>query len=428
MSISLQQVPELDNKLCGPLLQLEKHLLERQAQTESWLRQQWRLTPAPIYASVDLRNAGFKLAPVDTNLFPAGFNNLNPAFLPLCIQAAQTVFEQIKPGCLRILLVPENHTRNPFYFESVALIQEILLKAGFEVRIGSLLDDLSEAKQLTLPSGRSIELLPIRRVDNRLVVDNFNPCLIVLNNDLSSGVPPVLQALEQPIFPALKLGWSTRTKSSHFQYYQQVANEFCEVLDLDPWLINPYFRSCSSVDFLKREGEEELMAKTAELLQEIQQKYDIYEVKQKPYVVIKAESGTYGMGVLIVHSAEEIATLNRKKRSGMAVIKGGREIHDVILQEGVYTFETWQQAVAEPVVYLLGQNVVGGFYRVHTGRGITDNLNAPGMQFIPHPFVDACNNPERNAFPDAAANRFYAYGVIARLATVAAAREQAALR
>jgi oxygen-independent coproporphyrinogen-3 oxidase len=26
---------------------------------------------------VDLRNAGFKLAPVDTNLFPAGFNNLN---------------------------------------------------------------------------------------------------------------------------------------------------------------------------------------------------------------------------------------------------------------------------------------------------------------------------------------------------------------
>ena len=32
--------------------------------------------------------AGFKLAPVDMNLFPAGFNNLNPAFLPLSVEAA----------------------------------------------------------------------------------------------------------------------------------------------------------------------------------------------------------------------------------------------------------------------------------------------------------------------------------------------------
>ena len=38
---------------------------------------------AAVLRSVDLRNAGFKLAPVDTNLFPGGFNNLNQDFLPL---------------------------------------------------------------------------------------------------------------------------------------------------------------------------------------------------------------------------------------------------------------------------------------------------------------------------------------------------------
>jgi glutamate--cysteine ligase len=49
---------------------------------------------ALLFGSVDLRNAGFKLAPVDTNLFPGGFNNLNPAFLPLCVQAAMSAIEK----------------------------------------------------------------------------------------------------------------------------------------------------------------------------------------------------------------------------------------------------------------------------------------------------------------------------------------------
>ncbi len=111
----------------------------------------------------------------------------------------------------------------------------------------------------------------------------------------------------------------------------------------------------------------------------------------------------------------------------MAASKGGQQISKVILQEGVYTFETWgdQQSVAEPVVYMMDHYVVGGFYRLHTGRGPDENLNAPGMAFEPLAFAECCNNPDRNRAPDAHPNRFYAYGVIARLALVAAAREVA---
>ena len=101
-------VPHLTTALNGPLLQLESHLLDRQADVEAWLREQWLQTPAPFYASVDLRNAGFKLAPVDTNLFPAGFNNLNPAFMPLCIQAAQAAVERICPTARRVLIIAAN--------------------------------------------------------------------------------------------------------------------------------------------------------------------------------------------------------------------------------------------------------------------------------------------------------------------------------
>ncbi len=90
-------VPHLTTALTGPLLELERRILDNDTTVERWLRTQWLEHTPPFYSSVDLRNAGFKLAPVDTNLFPGGFNNLNPAFLPLCVQAAMSAIEKICP-------------------------------------------------------------------------------------------------------------------------------------------------------------------------------------------------------------------------------------------------------------------------------------------------------------------------------------------
>jgi glutamate--cysteine ligase len=422
------KIPCIASHCLDPLHQLEQCLVASQMAIENWLREQWRKTPAPFYSSVDLRNAGFKLAPVDTNLFPAGFNNLSEAFIPLAVQAAQETLERLAPGCLRILLIPENHTRNNFYFKNLFTLQDILSKAGFEVRIGSLLEDITETREIALASGASIKLEPITRLDNQIKANDFLPCFILLNNDLATGIPDILQGIRQPILPNVNLGWHSRLKSNHFSHYEQVTKEFSHLLNLDPWLITPFFSHCTGVDFMQRVGEDCMMEKSQQILQETQKKYDQYHIKEKPYVVIKADAGTYGMGVLSIHEAEEIQQLNRKKRSDMMVSKGSRPIDKVIIQEGVYTFETWNEAVAEPVVYMLGQYVVGGFYRVHTGRGVSDNLNTPGMQFEPLPFVKACNIPDHSGQQKGkCANRFYVYGVVARLALLAAAREQAAL-
>jgi len=147
----LHAVPHLTTALTGPLQQIESLLLTEQNRIETWLRAEWRKTPAPLYTSVDLRNAGFKLAPVDTNLFPAGFNNLNPAFLPLCVQAMQTKIEQLCETASNILLIPEDHTRNLFYLESLATLRDIIVKGGYQVRIGSLRPDLKAPEQIALP-------------------------------------------------------------------------------------------------------------------------------------------------------------------------------------------------------------------------------------------------------------------------------------
>jgi glutamate--cysteine ligase len=107
----------------------------------------------------------------------------------------------------------------------------------------------------------------------------------------------------------------------------------------------------------------------------------------------------------------------------MSVVKEGLQVQEVMIQEGVYTFESINEAVAEPVVYMMDHYVVGGFYRVHTSRGQDENLNAPGMHFVPLAFETSCSLPDCGGKPDAAPNRFYAYGVIARLALLAAAIE-----
>ena len=139
-------VPHLTTALTGPLQELEARFLDRMPDIERWLRTRWQEHAVPFYASVDLRNAGFKLAPVDTNLFPGGFNNLNPAFLPLCVQAIQAAVERICPDARGVLLVPENHTRNTFYMQNVATLARILAQAGMRVRIGSLMTAASPSR------------------------------------------------------------------------------------------------------------------------------------------------------------------------------------------------------------------------------------------------------------------------------------------
>jgi glutamate--cysteine ligase len=130
------------------------------------------------------------------------------------------------------------------------------------------------------------------------------------------------------------------------------------------------------------------------------------------------------MGIMTVKSVDDVRNLNRRTRNKMSVIKEGQPVHEVIIQEGVYTFESVDGAVAEPVIYMLDQFVVGGFYRVHTERGIDENLNAPGAGYVPLAFAESTRLPQPGEKPGASApNRFYMYGVIGRVAMLAASYE-----
>ena len=238
-------VPHLITALTGPINELEQRMLESMPAIERWFRLEWMEHTPPFYTSVDLRNAGFKLAPVDTNLYPGGFNNLTPEMLPLAVQAAMAAIEKICPEAKNLLLIPERHTRNTFYLTNVARLVEIFSAAGLNVRLGSLDETITEPTVLNLPDGNTLTLEPLVRTKRRLGLKHFDPCTILLNNDLSAGIPEILQGLhEQYLLPPLHAGWAVRRKSQHFQAYEEVAKKFAKLLGMDPWLINPMYAVC----------------------------------------------------------------------------------------------------------------------------------------------------------------------------------------
>jgi len=418
-------VPHLVTALTGPINELEQRILDSMPAIERWFRLEWMEHTPPFYSSVDIRNAGFKLAPVDTNLFPGGWNNLTPQMLPLAVQSAMAAIEKICPEAKNLLLIPENHTRNTFYLSNVAQLQRIFNMAGLNVRIGSVNPDIKEPTEIQLPTGEKVLLEPVIRSKRRLGLKDFDPCTILLNNDLSAGAPGILEDLhEQYLLPPLHAGWSVRRKSTHFRNYEEVSKRFGKLLGIDPWLINPMFNKCGEVDFASGSGMDCLSTNVDALLTKVRRKYKEYGINEKPFVIVKADNGTYGMDIMTVRDVKDLESLNRKSKNKMGVIKDGQSVQDVIIQEGVLTNERMHDAVAEPVVYMMDRYVVGGFYRIHAERGTDENLNAPGSSFVPLAFAESSHLPQVGMRNGATApNRFYMYGVIARLAMVAASYE-----
>ncbi len=428
-------VPHLITALTGPINELEQRILDSTPAIERWFRLEWMEHTPPFYCAVDVRNAGFKLAPVDTNLFPDGWNNLTPEMLPLAVQAAMAAIEKICPEARNLLVVPDKNTQNDptssFYLANILQLKRIFHQAGLNVRFGSLDAAIKTPTTLKLPTGETITLEPLSRSDRRLELKDFDPCTILLNNDLAAGIPGMLEDVnEQYLLPPLHASGSVRSKANHFKAYEEVAKRFGKLIGVDSWLINPMFTHCGPVNVVTGEGVENLTTQVDALLTKIKRKYKEYGIHEKPFVLVKCNSGsgegTCGMGIMTVRDVKDLEAWihDSKSKNQISKTPPADAVMDIIIQEGVQTNERVNAAVAEPVVYMMDRYVVGGFYRIHADRGIDENLNAPGASYVPLAFADSGRLPQPGEKPGASSpNRFYMYGVIARLAMLAASYE-----
>jgi len=302
----------------------------------------------PIFTSVDIRNSGFKIAPVDTNVFPAGFNNLDADGIGRFAQHVKSYLQVHFPNLENVLIFPEDFTRNSMYLENLDALLAIFKEAGFNAKVGT---DLA-------------------KVD-----------LVVLNNDLTASVPTVIADAEIPVIPSVNLGWWVRRKHKHFEIYNSLIDELCNLHNLDPWIFSTKFSDCEGVDFKNRVGLDALAEKVEDTLSKIKDKYIQHGINERPFVFVKANQGTYGMGLMVAYSGEDIIGINKKKRHSMQSIKQGVQNTSLIIQEGVPTIEEYNGDPCESLVYTCGGVAIQTFARSHGEKTPYISLNSPGMNF-----------------------------------------------
>lgn len=355
---------------------LENLIQQKRADIQKWLQNKQSHIQLPLFTSIDIRNAGFKVAHVDANLFPAGFNNLSPHGEKQAVLGIKEYLNQYFSTAKKILLIPENFTRNLKYLENLSRLKGIIKKAGFEVIIGSPYND----GIVKLDHPKYFEVLPLRRQDDLIMTsNNWVPDIIVLNNDLTTGLPEILQNCQQPILPHPKLGWFQRRKHQHFLAYNIIAQDFAEHFNFDPWLISTYFENCGTIDFRHKQGLECLAQSVDAIIAKIRLKYSYYGIKAEPYVFIKADMGTYGLGVMTARSSEDVLHINKKHRHSMQVIKHGVHNTEILIQEGVPTTEEHEGFPSESLIYMIAGKVIGNIMRWNKEHDKHSNLNAHGM-------------------------------------------------
>ncbi len=410
-------------------------VFEHRTQIKKWFDEKFKQYPAPFYCSVDIRDSGEKIAPVDCNLFPAGFNNICEYDLEASSAIFRRQIEKIAKSYSlkipeKILIVPENHTENKFYLENLYYLKSILEEAGFEVVFGRYENNCEtnpQTLELYSHSEKKIIEATLLKVNGVLQTHTgFIPDWIVLNNDFSQGYPDCLDGVSQPIFPTYKLGWHSRKKSTHFDFYNQLALEFSKVIELDPWHITIESEAVSNVNFNEDIGMDQLSKVAGEMLARLQKKHEEHGITRKPALFIKNDAGTYGIGIMVIESVEDLVKMNRRTKNKMSTGKNKSVINQVIVQEGVPTLMTTDGHTAEPVIYMMAEELIGGFIRANTQRSDMDNLNAQGMFFKKLCFKDLSESlavKKSSEFPEDFPTLEAVYGLVAKLSALAAAME-----
>jgi glutamate--cysteine ligase len=400
---------------------IKKQIEKNKIKIDEWFSDKWRGLSVPLYASVDLRNAHTKIAVVDTNAFPAGFNNLCPYYCEELTAAFKDYLNEFYPGAKTIMLAPENHTRNKFYLENVRRIKAALKLAGYDVVIGSLDPELRD-ENITLETVEGELLIhKVTRVGNTLSTKNAKPDLIISNNDFSESEPKLLNDLDVPVIPSPKLGWHTRRKHRHFEILNSLIDDFAKVSGIDPWCLSTSVSVEKDIDFNEESSRKRLAAAVDSMIEKIKSDYDTHSIDEVPRVFVKNNAGTYGIAVMTVKSGDEIINAARKTRVKMKTGKGKVKVNEVMIQEGVPTQDMHEGNPMEPVIYIVGDRPIGGFFRLHRERTFVQNLNVRGMEFRRLCFHQVSEqHPEKlDDRCEDSASLMLVYGTMARLASLA---------
>ena len=348
--------------------QVHQSIIDGFAEISDWFESKKKDSVFPFYSSFDIRDSGFKIVPVDANVFPAGFNHICDEDQIHSTHLIKNYLSKHYPFVKHILLLAEEHTHNLYYWDNIYIIKNLIEKAGFTVRVCVLGKRMSAQSQWTTARGYRLPLY---------ILDKEKGDLIISNNDFSSDYNLVTK---KPLTPCLEMGWNQRKKHHFFHHYNQIAKEFANLIKMNPWHFTIQTQVFSPFDIASDRNKQNLKKEVQNFLEDLNKEYSLLS-QEKPYLYLKNNSGTYGLGIITVNDHNEVDSWNYKIRKTLKASKGGQGVKELILQEGILTSILEGGHVAEPSLYMIGSELAGGFLRTHSKKGVRENLNSPGAVF-----------------------------------------------
>ncbi len=367
----------------------------------NWFHQKTSGLLFPFYSSFDLRDSARKITPVDANLFPAGFNNICEVDREAAPEFIYRYLKTYYPAAANVILLAEEHTHNPFYWDNVytlkTLIQNGLRKmhstkqfSAPKVEVCVPGEIILKDRILATASGRTLKVSLLK---NKM--DSAD--LVISNNDFSTNYD--LQ-FSVPVIPPPVTGWQNRKKHTFFHTYNKLAVEFAELIHIHSSALTIQTQRFTEFNVHDSLCLKRLKEQVDIFLKKLQPEYQ--QLGQKPFVFLKNNSGTYGLGMTTIHSSEDIDHWNYKIKKKMKAAKGGAQVTELIIQEGISSHLKTKGSVSEPVIYLIGGDLVGGFLRTHKDKGTKDNLNSPGAVYrtlcVSDLEIEVEGNPMENVY------------------------------
>lgn len=400
---------------------VHRKIIQNLPKVEAWFKKIRSEVDVPFYSSYDIRDFGFKITAVDANIYPAGFNNICPTDRENGGPVIKSYIEKhYGAGPKKVLILTEEHTANAYYWNNVSALAQLIKDGGYDVQIGFPRMKSGEVMQMQSASYGEVTVHSAVVRDGKIVVEGFDPDLVISNNDFSEAYAEWGE-ITSTLNPPRELGWYQRKKSTFFKHYNDLATEFAEVIDVDPWMFTVETELFEHFDMADDASRETLALKVEAMLARMRTRYEKHGIKEEPFVFVKNNSGTYGLGVMRIGSADEVRNINYKSRKKMKAAKGGRDVEEVIVQEGVPSIVKTEGVTAEPAIYLVGCQLLGGFLRTHADKGPTESLNSPGAVYkrlcVSDLKVSVEGHPLENV-----------YGWVAKLGLLAIGREGAEMK
>ncbi len=350
-----------------------------------WFEKHLKRIPVPFLACVVIKDSGFKITVTGVNFFPLGLNHVAKADLRNAPQLIKKYFKKYHSDIeklKKILVLATTRHPNPFYYEHLFTVVQILKKSHLKVELGTL-EPLDAPSKIKTPSKKTLKIFPVTIEMDRIRVGKFDPDFVLLTDPFTPELTLKLTNLRQPMNPPHKLLSFMHKRSEVLNIFNTLAKDFSDLIGIDPWLISTQFHVDTHVNFEEKSGVEKIANSTHLLLQNLEQKYREYKINQRPSVQIVNNMGTYGMGMLSIQSTKELSDLYFKKKAKKLNGKSQSVINEVLIQEAVPARPLFNRFVGETVIYLLGNEIVGGYIRNYTDKTAKNILSSREFLFQP---------------------------------------------